>query len=113
MTRAAVRAVACAYLAAAPPPDLAALKQGLQSLVERVSPAVVQVLATSYAPAQGPAAAGLLSRERGTGSGVVLDPSGYVVTNAHVVEGARRVQVALAARSGGEGAGRSILKASG
>jgi serine protease Do len=113
MSRAALRTVACAYLAAVPPPDLSALKQGLQSLVERVSPAVVQVLATGYAPAQGPAAAGLLSRERGTGSGVVLDPSGYVVTNAHVVEGARRVQVALAARSGGEGAGRSILKAPG
>jgi serine protease Do len=115
MTRAApVRALACACLAVAPPPsDLAALKQGLQSLVERVSPAVVQVLATGYAPAQGPAAAGLLARERGTGSGVLLDPSGYVVTNAHVVEGARRVQVALAAGTGSEGAGRSILKASG
>jgi serine protease Do len=114
MTRAAaVRAVACVSLAAAPPPsELAALKQGLQSLVERVSPAVVQVLAMGYAPAQGPAAAGLLARERGTGSGVLLDPSGYVVTNAHVVEGARRVQVALA-RRGSEGTGHSILKASG
>jgi serine protease Do len=110
---AAVRAVACVSLAAAPPPaDLAALKQGLQLLVERVSPAVVQVLSMGYAPAQGPAAAGVLARERGTGSGVVLDPSGYVVTNAHVVEGARRVQVALP-RSGSEGAGHSILKASG
>src|SRR5918994_2419169 len=99
--------------AIAPPfSDLAGLKGGLQALVERVSPAVVQVVATAYAPAQGPAAAGLLSRERGTGSGVILDPGGYVVTNAHVVEGARRVQVALAPSRGGGGGG-SVLKAPG
>src|SRR5918994_147220 len=100
--------------AIAPPfSDLAGLKGGLQALVERVSPAVVQVVATAYAPAQGPAAAGLLSRERGTGSGVILDPGGDVVTNAHVVEGARRVQVALAPSRGGDGGGRSVLKAPG
>jgi serine protease Do len=94
---------------AAAPSDLAALRGGLESLVARVSPAVVQVLVSGYTPAQGPAAAGLLARVRGSGSGVILDPEGYVVTNAHVVEGARRVQVALAT-AGGEG-GRSILKA--
>ena len=54
--------------------------------------AVVQVLVTGYKPAEGPAAAGLLARVRGSGSGVIVDPEGYVVTNAHVVDGARRVQ---------------------
>src|SRR5688572_7925067 len=93
----------------APPSDLLALRRGLESLVERVSPAVVQVLVSGYAAAQGPAAAGLLSRVSGSGSGVIVDPEGYVVTNAHVVDGARRVQVALA--TAGEGGGRSILKA--
>jgi serine protease Do len=95
--------------ARAAPPDLAAFKKGLQALVERVSPAVVQVTATGYEPAAGPSAAGMLSASRGAGSGVILDPSGYVVTNAHVVEGARRVQVALAAAVG-EQAGQSVLK---
>lgn len=128
MTRAAaVCALACACLAALPtvagaqratavappPPDLATLGRGLQGLVDRVSPAVVQILVTGFAPAQGPAAAGLLSRERGTGSGVILDPSGYVVTNAHVVDGARRVQIALASPRGGSSAGHSVLKAPG
>jgi serine protease Do len=98
-----------AQRAAAAAPDLATLRRGLESLVERVSPAVVQVLVSGYAAAQGPAAAGLLSRVRGSGSGVIVDPEGYVVTNAHVVEGARRVQVAFA--PAGDGAGRSILKA--
>ena len=102
---------ALAQRAASPaaPPDLATLRRGLESLVERVSPAVVQVLVSGYAAARGPAAAGLLSRVRSSGSGVIVDPEGYVVTNAHVVDGARRVQVAFA--PAGEGAGRSILKA--
>src|SRR6185503_17453687 len=90
--------------AAAPPPsDLAALRVGLESLVEKVSPAVVQVLVSGYSAAQGPATAGLLARVRGSGSGVIVDPEGYVVTNAHVLQGARRVQVALAAGSDDRG----------
>ena len=36
------------------------------------------------------------SRERGQGSGIVIDAKGLVLTNAHVVEGADRVEVTLA-----------------
>ena len=124
---AALRALACATLFAwphavhaqrasavdSPQAELVSLRRGLEALVDRVSPAVVQILVTGYAPAEGPSSAGLLARARSTGSGVILDPAGYVVTNAHVVEGARRVQVALAAPRGGEAAGRSVLKAPG
>ncbi|MFM7239788.1 MAG: trypsin-like peptidase domain-containing protein, partial [Cyanobium sp.] len=35
------------------------------------------------------------SRERGQGSGIVIDAKGLVLTNAHVVEGADRVEVTL------------------
>ena len=38
-----------------------------------------------------------MARSRAMGSGVVVDPEGYVVTNAHVVEGAERLQVFLLA----------------
>ncbi len=31
----------------------------------------------------------------GKGSGVIIDPRGYVVTNNHVIDGATRVQVHL------------------
>ena len=83
--------------AASPLPDLSS---ALEVLAEKVSPAVVQILATGYAPVSGQG--GVLAKQRSTGSGVILDPSGYIVTNNHVVQGARRIQVILsgpAARS--------------
>ncbi len=39
---------------------------------------------------------GELKRVNGMGTGVVLDPRGYVVTNFHVVEGVKRIEVTLA-----------------
>jgi serine protease Do len=39
---------------------------------------------------------GELRRVNGMGTGVVLDPRGYIVTNYHVVEGVKRIEVTLA-----------------
>ncbi|PYQ03624.1 MAG: peptidase S1 [Acidobacteria bacterium] len=103
-------AVAAAQ-AVAPPAsarDLSGLSRDLQALSDRVKPAVVQVLTTGFA-----AADGQLVKQRATGSGVVLDADGYVITNAHVVQGARRIQVALAGLASGPSQARSILKAPG
>jgi len=91
------RAQTAARSAPAPgrPPEssLPELSSALTALAERVSPAVVQILATGYAPASGQG--GVLAKQRSTGSGVILDPSGYIITNHHVVQGARRIQVIL------------------
>ena len=103
--------VAAAAQVVAPPrgaADQAGLSRDLQALSERVKPAVVQILITGYAPADGQ-----LVEQRASGSGVILDSDGYVITNAHVVQGARRVQVALAGLASGPPGARSILKAPG
>jgi serine protease Do len=76
---------------------LVQLDAALKELTAKVAPAVVQVVATGYGPTGGsvPGQAAVFTRQQGVGSGVVLDPSGYIVTNAHVVKGAERVEVVL------------------
>jgi serine protease Do len=80
-----------------PPPVLQQLNSALQGLVGRVSPAVVQVLVTGYGPlnANNRSETALIVRQHAVGSGVIVDPEGYIMTNAHVVEGAQRIRVAL------------------
>ena len=88
--------------------DLRKASQTLETLSDRVAPAVVQVFAVGYAlPTESGEERSLLAQQRSTGSGVILDPSGYIVTNAHVVQGAFKVQVQLPASR--RSAGRSIL----
>jgi serine protease Do len=70
----------------------------IAALVKRVSPTVVQVLVTGYGPvdsAHGNATDLVFGRQRSLASGVIVDPSGYIITNAHVVAGARRIEVVL------------------
>lgn len=73
------------------------LNSALQSLAARVSPAVVQILVTGYGPLKGEdrSETALIVRQHAVGSGVIVDSSGYIMTNAHVVEGAQRIRVAL------------------
>ncbi len=82
---------------------LAAFSQSLESLAARVGPAVVQIVSTGYgrgdAAQQG--ASSLLTRQRSTGSGVILAEDGFIVTNYHVVQGARKIEVRLAADGSG------------
>jgi serine protease Do len=91
---------------------LAALSESLQRLAEKISPSVVQVFASSYSmPDEELERGALLSTQRTTGSGVILDPDGYIVTNAHVVTGAIRVQVEVPSPRDAAGrAQRSVLK---
>lgn len=72
------------------------LNDSIESLVRHVSPAVVQILVTGYGTAETTdtdQASLVIARERKIGSGVIVDPSGYIITNAHVVSGAQRVEV--------------------
>jgi serine protease Do len=89
--------------AAATSPVLHELNTAVAKLVARVSPAVVQVRVTGYGPAaEGGVEGPLVARQRTIGSGVIVDPSGYVLTNAHVIHGAQRIQVVLPGKADGE-----------
>ena len=89
---------------------LVRLSGSFESLSEQVGPAVVQIFAAGYNTTLGNTESSLLSREQSSGSGVILDPEGFILTNAHVVQGARRVQVLLARSLRGTAGGASLLK---
>jgi len=75
------------------------LNNSVRALVKRVTPSVVQVLVTGYGPVEG--ARGdtnlVLGKQQSIGSGVIIDADGYIITNAHVLRGAHRVQVNIPA----------------
>ncbi|MCU1222358.1 MAG: peptidase and chymotrypsin/Hap [Edaphobacter sp.] len=74
------------------------LNTSLVTLTKDVTPAVVQIMVTSYGPIEPSSNTGdvaLFARQHAIGSGVILDPNGYIITNAHVVEAAQRIRVTL------------------
>jgi serine protease Do len=94
-----------------PSRGLTELSQSLQDLAERVSPSVVQVFVTGYAePDEDDQAATEPVLERSSGSGVIVDPDGYIVTNAHVIERATRIEVELSLAATGASPGTSVLR---
>src|ERR1017187_3159123 len=79
---------------------LAQLSGSIRELTDRVSPAVVEGIVNGYgATDDGGRVSNQISRRQSSGSGVVVDPSGYIITNAHVIQGAINLKVLAASPS--------------
>jgi serine protease Do len=88
------------------------LNASVEDLTIRVSTSVVQVLVTGYGPVdqgmRGAETGLVIGRQRSIGSGAIIDPDGYIITNAHVVAGAKHIQVVLHRDSTAMGPVRSL-----
>lgn len=86
------------------------LSNSFEALSEFVGPSVVQIFSTGFAPGDAQTTASIIATQRSSGSGVILDPNGYIVTNAHVVQDAASVKVLLARKMDVSVKARSIVK---
>jgi serine protease Do len=85
------------------------LNDALISVAEQVTPAVAMVTTEGYHQlAYNPTGVTSFGLRRAGGSGVIISADGYIVTNAHVVAGATRIQVRLS--SNGTTVGRSVVR---
>jgi serine protease Do len=91
------------------------MSAAFEGLVQRVSPAVVEVLVTGFGTGDedDDTAGASVGRERSLGSGVIIDPDGYIITNFHVVKGADRVRVVLTPSATEDSQAVSMLKSKG
>ena len=71
--------------------------ESVQQLSSTVTKSVVQVLTIGFGLStdENKDDTGYLEAQRGIGAGVVLSADGYIVTNAHVIEGARQIHIRL------------------
>ena len=91
--------------AATQPDPLVRMNESIpDALTRKVWPSVVQILVSSYGQqnedrpgSAGAGACAVIGRQQSTGSGFVVDAEGYILTNAHVVNGAQRIQICAAA----------------
>jgi Do/DeqQ family serine protease len=90
-------------------PNVGELRLSYAPVVQRVAPAVVNVYAAKTVQVRNPLfedpifrrffgvpGGGRSQVQRSLGSGVIVDASGLVVTNVHVIDGADEIKVALA-----------------
>ena len=80
------------------PDALHQLNDSVEALVQRVSPSVVQILVSGYSSTEDTGQGQMsvvIGKQRTIGSGVIVDSEGYIVTNAHVVKGAEKIEVVV------------------
>ncbi len=75
------------------------LNASLEQLPRNITPALVHIEVTSYGPLPNDddddVKVQALTKQHGSGSGVIVDSEGYIITALHVIEGARRIRIEL------------------
>jgi serine protease Do len=88
----------------------------LENLALRVNRGVVKIVSIGYsigADDEDATNTAVLSRQRSLGTGFLLTADGYIVTNAHVVQGSRQVRVQLPASEQEVKGKNSVVKPNG
>jgi serine protease Do len=82
---------------------LTELNGSLKQLASKVSPAVVQIEVSGFGLSEESVRMNtmLIVRQRAVGTGVIVDADGYIMTNAHVIAGAERIRIVIAAAPAG------------
>lgn len=103
-------AIACSFAQkppASPSPQktdvLRQLSGSFEEISQRSGRAVVQIFVRSYVtPSDSDSGNALLTAQNSSGSGIIVSPDGYILTNAHVVKNAHSVKVQLNVRTEAE-----------
>jgi serine protease Do len=86
---------------ASPNDYLGQLSEALFALTARVAPAVVEIHIVGYGPDKDDDDDKNLFKQHASGSGVILNEQGYIITNAHVIKGAKRIRVIVSGANQG------------
>jgi len=76
--------------------DMDAYSRAVINAAEMVSPSVVYIEILQAAASRSKNASRVRPEARGSGSGFIFTPDGFILTNSHVVHGARRIEVTVA-----------------
>jgi serine protease Do len=95
-----------------PAESLSGLSRSFERIAERVSPSIVQVIARRLG-GDSQSGSSMIRTQSSSGSGVIVDPAGYIVTNAHVIGVSLRVQVLVPLPSESRQPLKSVIKPAG
>ena len=78
-----------------PDDPMDAYSRAVITAAEKVSPSVVYIEVQQAVRTRSGSAARTPQEARGSGSGFIFTPDGFILTNSHVVHGAKRIEVTL------------------